>query len=62
MQERHLIEELENVATNYPVFAGDTLSHQTARGCSDRGWIVRNVDGDWIPTKKGLEALREVKS
>lgn len=55
---QHVVEELENVVRNYPVFLGDTISHETARRAAERGWIVRNADGDWIPTRKGILALQ----
>ena len=48
-------EELLNVVANYPLWPGDTVSHETARLCSERGWIRRQADGKWIPTRKGLE-------
>lgn len=51
---RHYLEELANVAENYPLFAGDTISHATAAECARRGWIVRDAGGDWIPTAEGL--------
>lgn len=54
MLERHYLEELANVVEGYPLFAGDTLSHETARVCGERGWIVRQGDGNWIPTAEGL--------
>lgn len=59
MSEDDYAEELRNVCHNYPVFAGDTISHEGARVCSDRGWIVRDADGNWIPTKEGLLVLRK---
>lgn len=54
MLERHYLEELANVVENYPLFAGDTISHETAQVCGKRGWIVRQSDGNWIPTAEGL--------
>lgn len=60
LTERHYIEELANVVENYPLFAGETISHATAKECARRGWIVRNADGDWIPTAEGVRrAARE---
>lgn len=56
MIERHYREELGNVVKRYPVFPGDTISHETARVCAERRWIVRQADGSWIPTAKGLRA------
>lgn len=53
--ERHYLEELANVVENYPLWPGDTISHTTARVCADRRWIVRDADGDWIPTAEGLK-------
>lgn len=57
----HAVEELENVVNNYPVWPGDTLSHQTAKGCEILKWIVRNGEGDWIPTALGITTLSAVK-
>lgn len=54
-------EELRNVVHNYPVFPGDTLSHQSADRCCRRGWIVRNAGGDWIPTAAGIMALSQIE-
>lgn len=56
---RHVRDELVNVVERYPVWPGDTISHETARMCSDLGWIVRQADGCWIPTWKGLIAYAE---
>lgn len=53
MSESAVYEELANVVRNYPVFAGDTLSHETANECGRRGWAKRNHNGDWIPTPEG---------
>lgn len=65
MLERHYREELRNIVERYPVFPGDTVSHEGAKVCAERGWIVRQSDGSWIPTAKGLKAaeadLREGK-
>jgi hypothetical protein len=51
---RPYLEELANVVEHHPLGAGDTLSHETARFCAERGWIVRQEDGKWIPTEQGL--------
>ncbi len=48
-------EELTNVCKNYPLFPGDTISHLHSRACAKAGWIVRDVDGNWIPTARGLK-------
>jgi hypothetical protein len=53
---RHAHKELDNIVKNYPVCPGDTVSHPTARACADMGWAVRQADGRWIPTAKGLTA------
>jgi len=62
IEERHLIEELRNVVEHYPLFPGDTVSHEGARRCCDRGWIVRQADGCWIPTRLGLEVYEGNKT
>ena len=51
MNMKHIMEEMRNIARNQPVAPGDTLSHATAKECERRGWIRRNKDGKWIPTK-----------
>ena len=55
MQEYHYREELRNVVDGYPLWPGDTVSHAGAKVCSERGWIVRQKDGSWIPTALGLQ-------
>lgn len=60
IEERHILEELASVVRNYPLFAGDTISHETARICGERGWITRDSAGNWIPTARGLEVHRQV--
>ena len=47
-------DELRNVCENYPLFAGQTISHQTARDICAYGWVERNKQGEWIPTSVGL--------
>lgn len=58
-EERHVLEELANVVENYPLWPGDTVTHETARRAEERGWIVRQADGSWIPTAAGLAKYRE---
>lgn len=55
-----VLEELRNIVLNYPLFAGNTLSHATANECVDLGWAERNQSGDFLPTAAGLriDALR----
>lgn len=57
ISDRHCVEEMRNIADNYPVFPGDTISHESANECGRRGWAVRNTDGNWIPTAEGLRAI-----
>lgn len=57
ISERHMLEELRNVVNNNPLFPGDTISHSSAKACSKARWIVRNEDGNWIPTAKGIRTL-----
>lgn len=52
-----LYEELTNIVRNYPVFTGDTISHDSAHACGERGWAVRNHNGDWVPTQAGRDAF-----
>lgn len=53
MKEQHFYEELRNIVRNTPVFAGDTLSHETVKVCCNRDWAYQK-DGDYKPTLKGL--------
>lgn len=62
IERRHELEELRNVVRNYPLFPGDTISHETARRCAAAGWIVRNFGGDWIPTAEGLRELARAEA
>lgn len=55
VSEKDALEELNNICQNYPVYAGKTISHAGARECSDRGWVKRNTEGDWVPTTKGWQ-------
>lgn len=49
-------EELRSICENYPLFAGKTISYQSANDCVRRGWAERNKKGDFLPTAAGLEA------
>lgn len=55
MTDYHVREELHNIVQNYPLFAGKTISHETARECVNRGWAERNKQGDFIPTALGVQ-------
>lgn len=48
MMEKHVREEMRNIARNQPVFAGDTISHATANECVKRGWAKRDDNGDFV--------------
>ena len=52
--EYYVREELRNICENYPLFAGKTISHATARECMARGWAERGSTGDILPTALGL--------
>ena len=52
-------EQLAAIVEHYPTFAGDTLSHEAAQDCERRGWIRRDLAGNWIPTASGLSANLE---
>jgi hypothetical protein len=52
-------DELRNVMRNWPVFAGDTISHATARSLSEKGLIFREKTGEWRPN---WEAIRDWKA
>jgi hypothetical protein len=41
-------DELRNVMRNEPVFAGDTISHQTAKSLSQKGLIERDPCNRWV--------------
>lgn len=60
--ERGIMEELCNIANNMPVFAGNTISHQTAQACVDRKWAMR-YDGEFVLTElgKNIIAANEIK-
>lgn len=47
------IGEFLNLINNSPVFAGDTLSHQTMQDLTDAGLAKRNKKGEHIPTERG---------
>lgn len=51
LPENSVLEEARNIALNAPVFAGDTISHQTAEECRARFWAVRDDNSDWRPTE-----------
>lgn len=48
-----LIGELVNLIKNQPVFAGNTISHQSMRDLVDAGIATTNEDGDYISTDRG---------
>jgi hypothetical protein len=62
-EERHYLEELGNIVKNWPLWPGDTISHQTAYECGRRGWAKRNwgpaQDGCWYPTEEGERVWKE---
>lgn len=41
-------EELKNIMRNEPVFAGDTISHHTARALYEKGLIERDASNRWV--------------
>ena len=50
-----VLEQLRSVIDSYPLPPGDTISHSAARACCQLGYIVRDADGNWIPTRSGIE-------
>lgn len=52
---KEMREQLRCVVDHYPLWPGDTLSHSAAKACALVGWIVRQKDGNWIPTALGLD-------
>lgn len=48
-------QELRNVMTNWPVFAGDTISHATAKSLNLKGLIYRDKNGEWRPNWDGIK-------
>ena len=54
--ERLFAEELAHVISRYPVHPLNVLSKAAAEECERRGWSVKQADGRWIPTSKGLVA------
>jgi len=54
-----MLEQLQAVIDGYPLWPGDTISHRSAKACMLAGWIVRQKDGNWIPTRLGLVAIEE---
>ncbi len=50
----HVLEELGNVVDNYPVCSSAVLSVESALSCAEDGLIVRQLDGCWIPTARGV--------
>ena len=59
MSESHVFDQLACVVIGYPLWPGDTISHQLADECCRRGWIVRDQSGCWIPTAAGIVAYGE---
>lgn len=50
---RVILDELENIVDNHPLWPGDTLSHASANECIERGWATRDLNWDFIPTEEG---------
>lgn len=48
--------DLRNVVMHYPLDPGETISHKTMGDLGRLGYAVRQSNGFWIPTAKGLEA------
>lgn len=61
MIEREALDELRNVAWNYPVRPVEVLSEGAIRVCALRGWVTRNTAGHWLPTRVGLARLEFVR-
>ena len=56
-EESSVLEELHNIVLNYPLFAGNTLSHATANECVRRKWAKRDSNGDFLPTLEGFRTV-----
>ena len=54
VQWRHMRQQLRCVVRSYPLWSGSTIGHNVAKACEIVGWIVRDDEGSWIPTAKGL--------
>lgn len=48
-------DELKNVMKNWPVFAGDTVSHATAKSLKEKGLIFRDKSGEWRPNWEAIK-------
>lgn len=57
MNHRSLLEELENVVQNQPLWPGDTISHSGAYELARLGLIRRGGEGNtyWFPTETGIQ-------
>lgn len=47
--------ELANIMRNAPVFAGDTISHHTAKSLSEKGLVQRDKNGEWVPNWEAIK-------
>ena len=61
MKAKHLLEELHNVCANGPLFAGDTISHETANELVATGWARRNPKGEFVATDEGRAVIARAK-
>lgn len=63
MDDGHVLEELQNIVRNAPLWPGSTLSHATADACVEQGWAERDADGRFVPTDLGRKvAVRSLPS
>lgn len=49
-------DQLSILVVRYPIWPGDTLSHAAMKEIADKGFAVRDSEGNWIPTAAGLKA------
>lgn len=56
-----MLEELDNVVRNAPVYPGNVIGKRQAYACVQAGWITRTRGGGgwWIPTAAGIQVWHE---
>lgn len=53
-------DQLLALVDHYPMWPGDTLSHEAMRELSKAGLAVRDASCNWIPTGRGIHLAKVI--
>lgn len=51
--------ELANICNNAPVAPGDIIDDSTLPAMTAKAWIMKDAQGDWVPTSRGVWASKQ---